>query len=85
MNFIIGMHKNAKLEGTHLSKVQCGLWDTIEAPNADEAAKIFWKTHYRKVKLQDSGPLYEITNDGHLKLFEYYIENLEIDDPGYVW
>lgn len=85
MRFIIGMCSYPSIEGMHMSKVHRGFWDTIDAPDANEAAKIFYLSHYKEIRLHDTGPLYEVCDDGCVRLFKYYIEHLEFDDPMYVW
>ena len=85
MKFIIGTVSYPSVEGLHMSQVHSGIWDTIEASSADNAARIFWHLHYNEKEPSYYGPLYKVTDYGFLRLFKYYIEYMEFDDPRYVW
>lgn len=81
MKFAIGAHRNSNLHGKYAWEIYGGIWDTIEASDANEAAKVFLLRYNEVLFKIREWRLYEVRCDLSVGLFEYCIVEWDCDDP----
>lgn len=85
MKFVIGAHRNPSLAGKHISQVSNVIWATVNAPDCNEAAKIFILSHLDELYQLQSCQFYSVSDTLNIHLLYPVIDNIECDDQRFAF
>ena len=81
MIFRIGAHRDPAIVEMDIAHVQGGIWSTIEAPDANNAAAEFLSNNIEELFILRDWQLYEVTESLEIRLLDYCLDGLDVAEP----